>query len=140
MRPAAIGNPPDGGPSEPSEKARAAAGGISVPDNLPVDLRRLVARRTAQVVDYQAARLAARPHLAADYGDAKVTYRFVDKEPCRHQSRRGRAYVQNHPLRGPYDAVNEVYFDDLADLGGAPCGSREPKPTRSYSPSPGSFL
>lgn len=29
---------------------------------------------------------------------------------------RGRAYVQNHPLRGPYDAVNEVYFDDIAGL------------------------
>jgi hypothetical protein len=26
------------------------------------------------------------------------------------------AYVQNHPLGRPYDAVNEVYFDDLADL------------------------
>jgi hypothetical protein len=29
---------------------------------------------------------------------------------------RGRAYVQNHALRGPYDAVNEVYFDDIAGL------------------------
>jgi hypothetical protein len=34
---------------------------------------------------------------------------------------RGRAYVQNHPLPGAgadwaYDAVNEVYFDDLAGL------------------------
>lgn len=31
---------------------------------------------------------------------------------------RGRAYVQNHPLPGdtPFDAVNEVYFDDLAGL------------------------
>ena len=33
---------------------------------------------------------------------------------------RGLAYVQNHPLRdddlSPYDAVNEVYFDDLDGL------------------------
>lgn len=29
---------------------------------------------------------------------------------------RGRAYVQNHVLRGDCDAINEVYFDDLADL------------------------
>lgn len=29
---------------------------------------------------------------------------------------RGRAYVQNHVLRGECDAVNEVYFDDLAGL------------------------
>jgi hypothetical protein len=31
---------------------------------------------------------------------------------------RGHAYVQNHPVPGewPYDAVNEVYFDDLAAL------------------------
>jgi hypothetical protein len=31
---------------------------------------------------------------------------------------RGRAYVQNHPVPGewPYDAINEVYFDDLTGL------------------------
>lgn len=29
---------------------------------------------------------------------------------------RGQAYVQNHVLRGEYDAVNEVYFDNLSDL------------------------
>jgi hypothetical protein len=31
---------------------------------------------------------------------------------------RGHAYVQNHPLGEdpPYDAVNEVYFDDLASM------------------------
>jgi len=36
---------------------------------------------------------------------------------------RGQAYLQNHPLAGiggewPYDAVNEVYFDDLDGLRG----------------------
>jgi hypothetical protein len=34
-------------------------------------------------------------------------------------SARGRAYVQNHPVpddTGPYDAVNEVYLADLAEL------------------------
>lgn len=31
-------------------------------------------------------------------------------------SARGCAYAQNHCLRGPYDAVNEVWFDDLAGL------------------------
>jgi hypothetical protein len=31
---------------------------------------------------------------------------------------RGLAYVQNHPVPGhwPYDAVNEVYFDDTESL------------------------
>jgi hypothetical protein len=30
---------------------------------------------------------------------------------------RGQAYAQDHPVRpGPYDAVNEVWFDDPADL------------------------
>ena len=30
---------------------------------------------------------------------------------------RGRAYIQNHPIvAGPYDALTEVYFDDLAGL------------------------
>jgi hypothetical protein len=29
---------------------------------------------------------------------------------------REQAYVQNHPRWGPYDAVNEVYFDDIAGL------------------------
>jgi hypothetical protein len=30
---------------------------------------------------------------------------------------RGRAYVQNHPVQpGPYDAINEVWFDDLEGL------------------------
>jgi len=29
---------------------------------------------------------------------------------------KGQAYVQNHVVSGPGDAVNEVYFDDLADL------------------------
>jgi hypothetical protein len=34
------------------------------------------------------------------------------------QRARGCAYVQNHPVPGewPYDAINEVYFDDLAGL------------------------
>lgn len=32
---------------------------------------------------------------------------------------RGQAYLQNHPIAGgdwPYDAINEVFFDDLASL------------------------
>ena len=57
---------------------------------------------------------------------------------------RGLAYVQNHPLRGrrrvaAYDAVNEVYFDDLDGCGGGSTGSgttRSGRPPTSSSAPP----